>query len=312
MQKYIARRIVAAIISIVGASFIVFTTSIATDDPLLLYAKPGGHGMTPEQTEALKIKLGLDKPLVVQWLIWAGHAIEGDLGQSIFDERSVTTKIAERIPATLKLGISAWIFAGVVGVPLGVLSAVRRASIWDYAARTIALFGDAVPNFWLGIMMILFFSVQLRWLPVATAGDGFISIPHLILPMVVLGLNSSANYLRITRSAMLESLDSEYVRMARAKGVSNTAVIWKHAFRNALIPPVTVSSVLFVGFVTGSVLVESVFAWPGLGRLAVDAVNNNDFPLITGITMFFVTIWAFFNLITDFIYLAIDPRLRLK
>ncbi|MFW6195312.1 MAG: ABC transporter permease [Chloroflexota bacterium] len=312
MSRYIARRFISAIVSIIGASFIVFTVSVISDDPLLLYAKPGGHGMAPGQVEALESKLGLDKPVIVQWALWLGRAVQGDLGQSIFDERPVTDKILERAPATLKLGIASWIFATVVGIPLGVLSALKRATIWDYTGRVLALMADAIPNFWLGIMLMLIFSVSLGWLPVATSGPGFLSLPHLVLPTFVLGANSAAGYMRITRSAMLESLDSEYVRLARSKGLNGATVVWKHAFRNALIPPVTVSSVLLVGFITGSVLIETVFAWPGLGKLAVTAVNNNDFPLVTGITMVFVTVWVAFNFITDLVYVWIDPRIRLN
>lgn len=312
MRSYITLRIISSLVSVLGASFIVFSISIISDDPLLLYAKPGGHGTTPEQIEALKEKLGLDRPVIVQWFIWIGNAVRGDLGNSLLDDRPVTDKIGERVSATLKLGIASWIFASLLGVPLGVIAAVKRGSPWDYVARGIALFGDAIPNFWLGIMLITIFAVQLQWLPVATSGPGFLSIPHLILPMVVLGSATAAGYVRITRSSMLEVLDSEFVRLARAKGVSNERAIWKHALRNALIPPLTISSVLFAGFITGSVLTETVFAWPGLGRLAVDAVNNNDFALITGITMFFVVIWVITNFITDLLYVWADPRIRLN
>ncbi len=301
----------SSLVSVLGASFIVFSISIISDDPLLLYAKPGGHGTTPEQIEALTEKLGLDKPVVFQWFIWVGNAVRGDLGNSLLDDRPVADKIGERVSATLKLGIASWIFASILGVPLGVIAAVKRGSLWDYVARGIALFGDAIPNFWLGIMLITIFAVQLQWLPVATSGPGFLSVPHLILPMVVLGSATAAGYVRITRSSMLEVLESEFVRLARAKGVSHERTIWKHALRNALIPPLTISSVLFAGFITGSVLTETVFAWPGLGRLAIDAVNNNDFALVTGITMFFVVIWVITNFATDLLYIWADPRIRL-
>ncbi len=311
MHRYLIFRIISSIISVVGASFIVFSVSVVSDDPLLLYAKPGGHGTTQEQLDALSAKLGLDRPVVVQWAIWMGNALSGDLGESLLDERPVTDKISERVGASLKLGIASWIFASLLGIPLGVIAAVKRGSPWDYLARGIALFGTAIPNFWLGIMLITVFSVQLQWLPVATSGPGFLSIPHLILPMVVLGTATAAGYVRITRSSMLEVLDSEFLRLARAKGVTHQRAIWKHALRNALIPPLTISSELFAGFITGSVLVETVFAWPGLGRLAIDAVNNNDFALVTGVTMFFVVIWVVTNLITDIAYLWVDPRIRL-
>lgn len=311
MRAFLARRLVSSLLSLAGATFIVFVISVGADDPLLLYAKPGGYGVSPEQVQALKEKLGLDKPVVVQWALWLGRAAKGDLGQSIFDERPVTRKIGDRIGATLKLGIASWVFATALGVPLGVLAAVRRGSLLDYVGRSVALFGQAIPSFWLGIILVLIFAVRLDWLPSSTAGEGFISVRHMVLPVVVLGMSTAAGYLRITRSAMLEVLDSEFVKLARAKGVTNQWIIWKHAFRNALIPPLTVSAVLLTGFITGSVVTETVFAWPGLGRLAVDSVSNNDFPLVTGITLIFVSAWVVMNFLVDLAYAYVDPRIRL-
>jgi peptide/nickel transport system permease protein len=290
MKTFLVRRFFAGIVSLLGATFLVFGISQTANDPLLLYAKPGGYGVSPEQVQALKEKLGIDRPVPVQYGLWLGRTLRGDLGNSILDEIPVTQKLRDRIPATLKLGIASWIVATLIGVPLGVLSAVKRATVWDYMGRGFALFGQAVPNFWLGIMLVLVFSVQLGWLPSATAGDGFLSI---------------------TRSAMLEVLDSEYVKMARIKGAGSSIVIWKHAFRNALIPPLTVSATLFAAFLTGALVIEQVFAWPGLGSLAVQAVFNIDFPLLSGITLFFVTVWVTINFLTDVAYVLIDPRIRL-
>lgn len=312
MRRFLLRRFISAVLSLIGATFIVFVISIGADDPLLLYAKPGGYGVSPEQVQALKEKLGLDKPIVVQYTLWFARAAKGDLGKSIFDERDVSKKIAERIGATLKLGVASWIFATLLGVPLGVLAAVKRGSGWDYLGRFVALFGQAIPNFWLGIVLVLIFTVRLDWLPSSTAGEGFISIKHMIMPVVVLGTSTAAGYLRITRSAMLEVLDAEFIKLARSKGVGNSLIVWKHAFRNALIPPLTVSAILLTGFITGSVVTETVFAWPGLGRLAVDSVAANDFPLVTGITLIFVAAWVLMNFAADLMYAIVDPRIRLS
>ncbi len=311
MRTFLLRRAVSAFLSLIGATCLVFMISIASDDPLLLYVKPTGYGVTEQQRDALKAKLGLDRPLVVQYLLWIGRALRGDLGDSIFDERPVTDKINERVGVTLKLGILSWIFATAVGIPMGILSAVKRATVWDYIGRGFALFGQAVPNFWLGIMMIFLFAVRFDWLPSATAGEGFLSWRHYVMPVIVLGTATAGGYLRITRSAMLEVLDSEYVKLARAKGVQGGPVVWKHALRNALIPPLTVSAVLMAGFITGSLITESVFAIPGLGSLAIQSVTNNDFPLVSGITMVFTALWVTTNFIADVLYVVIDPRIRL-
>ncbi len=311
-----AQRLVFGIISLVAATLIVFVLSRAQGDPLLLYAKPGGYGVSEEQIEALTEKLALDKPLIVQYFIWLGRVVQGDFGQTILAERDVRTVVFEKLGATIQLGIMAWIFATLVGVPLGVLSAVKRGSVWDYIGRVFALFGQATPVFFIGILGILFFAVILGWLP---AGGRPVHQPFwpeqfkaLILPTVALGWLPAATYLRLTRSSMLEVLDSEYVKLARAKGVTSNWVIWKHAFRNALISPITVSALILIGFLEGSVVVEAVFAWPGIGRLAVDAIHNNDFPLLTGVIFFFAALYVTGSLVADLTYSLVDPRIRYR
>jgi peptide/nickel transport system permease protein len=311
MKGFLLRRLIAALLSLLGATFLVFGISQTAQDPLLLYAKPGGYGVSPEQVQALREKLGIDKPVPVQYALWLGRLLRGDFGNSILDELPVTKKMKERIPTTLKLGITSWILATLVGVPVGVMSAVKRGTVWDAAGRVFALFGQAIPSFWLGIMLVLIFSVRLGWLPSATTGEGFFSVRHFVLPVAVLGMATAAGYLRITRSAMLEILDSEFVKLARAKGAGGPAIVWRHAFRNALIPPITVSAVLMGNFITGSLITESVFAIPGLGSLAIQAVSNNDFPLISGVTLFFSSVWVTVNFISDVAYVFIDPRIRL-
>lgn len=314
MRKYLIQRFFFGLLSLIAATLIVFVLSRATGDPLLLYAKPGGYGVSPEQIAALEAKLALDKPLIVQYLIWLGRVARGDLGQTLLAERDVSKVIGEKIGATFQLGLIAWIFATVIGIPLGVLSAVKRGSLFDYVGRFFALFGQAAPQFFLGILGILFFAVQLDWLP---AGSRPIQDPFwpsqakaLVMPAIALGWLPAASYLRLTRSAMLEVLDSEYVTLARAKGASSRAVIWRHAFRNALIPPITVSSLILVGFLEGSVVVEAVFAWPGIGRMAVESIFNNDFPLLTGVILMFAVLYVGGSFLADIAYTFADPRIR--
>jgi peptide/nickel transport system permease protein len=288
---------------------LVFGLSRAVGDPRDLYIQEGGYGTTPETRKFLEKQLNLDKPLAAQYGIWLGRVLRGDLGNSVFTRTPVVRQIRESAPRTLKLGLVSWVIATGMGIPLGIAAAITRGTVWDKLARGFALLGQAAPPFWIGIMGILLFSVKLRWLPAGTEGEG-LAIRNFVLPAITLGWLAAAGYMRITRSAMLEVLDSEFVKLARAKGVSGWKVIWKHAFRNALIPPLTVSALLLAGFITGAVVVETVFAWPGLGRLAVDAVSNNDYPLMTGTVLVFAAVYLVINLLTDIAYAFIDPRIR--
>ncbi len=315
MGKFLVRRVYFTIFSLFAATIIVFGLSRATGDPLLLYAQGGGsYGLSPEQKEELTRYLGLDKPLIVQYFLWVGNALRGDLGKSLLDRASVAKLIKQRLGATAQLAVAAWLFATVTGVPLGVLSAVKRGGALDYLGRGFALFGQALPQFWIGIMAIIIFAVQLGWLP--SQGRGYPDDPlikqikHFILPTITLGWLGSATYMRLTRSAMLEVLDSEFVKLARAKGVSRWSVVWKHAFRNALIPPITYSSLFLASFITGATVVELVFSWPGVGRLALQAVFNNDFALLTGTVLFFAAAYIAFNFLADVLYGYVDPRIR--
>ena len=291
--------------------------SRAAGDPLLLYAKPGGYGVTPEQEQALKEKLRLDRPLVIQYVLWVTDLLRGDFGKTLLAEQQVTKVIGEKMGATVQLALASWVLATIMGVPLGVLSATLRGSVWDYLGRGYALIGQSLPTFWLGLMLILIFNKQLGWLPFGTrgtTGETFFftwdNLRYFVLPSFAVAWGAAAIYLRLTRSAMLEVLDSEFVKLARSKGVGGTTIIWKHAFRNALIPPLTVSSLMMAGLITGSVVVESVFSWPGLGRLAVQAVQDNDFPILTATVLFFATVFVLVNFLTDVLYALIDPRIR--
>jgi peptide/nickel transport system permease protein len=312
MRNFLARRLLFAFISLVVASMAVFGLAHAKEDPINLFIQPG-YFVSPETLEALKAKWGLDKPLVTQYLTWLGNMLRGDLGDSVQQQRPVTTIVFEKWGATAQLALVAWAFGTFTGIPLGIVSALRRGSAVDYLARAIALLGQSLPAFWVGLVGIWVFAVYLGWLPVFGRGAGepfFDQVKHFVLPTLVLGWGPMAGYLRITRSAMLEVLDSEYIKLARAKGVSNTMVVWKHALRNALIQPLTVATLLLAGFMDGAVLVEVIFAWPGVGRIAVEAVNQNDFMLITGTVFIFTFLYLFMSLVADLLYTIVDPRIR--
>ena len=305
-NRFLARRFVFSVLAVLGATVLVFALSRMAGDPRDLFAGTEGYAFTPEAWEMMGEELGLNRPLVVQYAIWLGKMVRGDWGKTLIGRVDVFSVIMEKVPATAKLATVAWFFSTIIGIPLGVLSAVRRATVWDYGGRVIALFGQATPSFWVGIMAILIFAVYLGWLPSGRTGDW----KHFVLPTITLATEPLAGYLRLTRSAMLEILDSQYIILARAKGVNSTNVIWKHALRNAMIPPLTVSGLLLAGLLTGSVIVESVFAWPGVGRLAVQAVLDNDFQVLTGIVLLFTTVYVVLSFIVDIVYALIDPRIR--
>ena len=309
MRRYLIRRLLTSIVTVIGATFVVFALSRVAGDPLLLYAQPEGYGRTPEQIRALEKHLGLDKPFIIQYLVWVKNTVQGDLGRSLAGERKVTKVISEKVGATVQLAIAGWLLATFVGVPMGMMSAVYRGTILDLVGRFVALFGQAIPNFWLGIVMVLLFSVWQEWLPSGLKGEG-LGLQYFIMPAIVVGTSSMAGYLRITRSSMLEVLDSEFIRLARAKGNNPNAVIWKHALRNSLIQPITLSTLLLAGLLNGTLVAEAVFAWPGLGRTMLEAVNSNDFPVLTGGVLVFVIIYVLFSLAADLLYIVIDPRIR--
>jgi peptide/nickel transport system permease protein len=306
MIRFLLRRFTFGILSVIGATFIVFVLSRLAGDPRNLYL---GTGMiTAEIWEQWGRDFGLDKPLPVQYWLWLRDAIQLDFGESIQTGHQAFDTISEKVPATLQLAGGAWAFALLVGIPLGVLSATKRSSAFDLIGRTFALFGQALPPFFLGLMLILVFSVQLGWLPTSQRGGW----EHYILPMVTLGWLPAAAVLRMVRSSMLETLDSEYIKLARAKGVAEWKVVWKHAFKNAAIPPMTMAALILASFLTGTVVTETVFAWPGLGRLVVTAINNNDFPVMTGSVLVFTVLYVITVFVVDISYALIDPRIRIK
>ena len=296
-----------------GITVVVFSLSRAGPDPILMFVRDDGYGIAPLTIKNLHAKWGLDKPIPVQYVIWMGRILRGDLGKSLNGEKPVSESIRARLGATVQLAIVGWVLATLVGIPLGVLSAVKRASVLDYLGRSLALVGQGTPSFWLSIVAIYIFAVNLGWLPVAgrEINEGLvIEIKHMVLPAVVLAFEPLASYVRLTRSSMLEILDSEYVKLARAKGVPEWLVIWKHGFKNALIQPLTVSALVLASFITGVLFIETVFAWPGLARLAVQATWNNDFPLLSGIVLLFGVIYVGMNFAADLLYALVDPRIR--
>lgn len=303
MLGFLLRRLVYSAVAVVAATALVFGLSRVQGDPRNLYLT--GYA-TQEQLDAWGKKWGLDKPLVVQYGLWVWKSLHGDFGESLETSRPAMDLVIERIPGTLQLAIPAWVLAIVLGIPLGVVSAVSRGSIWDYAGRTFAIFGQALPPFWTGIILILIFAVALGWLPTGTRGG----LDHYVLPVITLGWAAAAGYLRLMRSSMLDVLDAEYVKFARAKGANKRAVIWKHALKNAIIPPMTFAGLLLAGFVSGTVVTETVFAWPGLGRLAVAAVVANDFPVMTAVMLVFTLLYLVIMLFVDVAYAYVDPRIH--
>ncbi len=303
MQRYLVKRIFMALVTLFAVSLIIFILSRASGDPRHVYLDDYS---TQADWDQLTITLGLDKPYYQQYGIFIQSALSGDFGESIKEGRPSMEIILERIPATLQLGLAAFIFSVLLGVPLGILSAVKRGSALDIIGKVVALIGQSAPVFWLGLMLMFLFAVKLEWVP----PFGKQQVSSIILPAIALGWFYAAANMRLLRSAMLNVLDSEFVRLARAKGVSNNAVIWKHSLRNALIPVLTFAGVTLGGLVTGSVVVETVFAWPGLGRLAIEALLGNDYPLMQAVIIAFTLMYVLAALFVDIMYAYIDPRIR--
>ena len=303
MQRFLIRRLVVTLITLLAVSIIIFAMARAAGDPRNLLLPISA---THEQWDAMERQLGLDKSFVHQYAIFLRDMFRGDSGESILEGRPTVDVIAERIPATFQLGGTAFVFSLLLGVPLGILSAVKRGSFLDQLGKIVALIGQSAPPFWLGIMFIFFFGVKLGWVPPSGRQDW----NSIFLPAITLGWFFAAANLRLVRSAMLDVLDSEYVKLARAKGVSGQAIIWKHALRNALIPPLTFAGITLGNLVAGALVIETVFAWPGLGRLAVLAVQASDYPLLQGVVITFTLIYVGAAFLVDVLYAYVDPRIR--
>ena len=298
------RRFLMIIVTLIAVSMIIFIMARVTGDPRVLLLD---ENASKAQWDRMGEELGLDKPYYYQYLFFMKDVLRGDFGESIKLQEPVMTAIGGRIWPTVQLGGGAFLLALLVGIPLGVLSAVKRGSALDQLGRVIAMVGQAAPSFWLGIMFMFFFAVKLGWVP-PSGSDGWNAI---ILPMVTLAWGGFlAGSLRLMRSAMLDVLDSEYIKLARAKGVSARSLIWKHAFRNGLIPPLTLAGVSMPAILTGSITTELVFAWPGMGQLAIQALYTSDYPLLQGLTIMFTLGYCGIALLVDVLYAYIDPRIR--
>lgn len=304
MYRYILKRILMLIPIILGVSFLVFfIISLTPGDPATIIA---GEEADSASIEALREEMGLNKPLIVQYANYMGRFFKGDLGKSYSTGKDVFKEIIARYPATFKLTFWAMVVAVVIAVPIGIISATKQYSITDSISMLVALLGVSMPNFWLGLMLILLFALKLRLLP----SGGAASFKSIILPALTLGTGAAAIVTRMTRSSMLEVVRQDYIRTARAKGVKGKIVIRRHALRNALIPVVTVVGLQFGRLLGGAVLTETVFSWPGIGRLMVDSIRSKDTPMVLGTIIIFAITFSIVNLFIDILYAYIDPRIK--
>jgi peptide/nickel transport system permease protein len=332
MMRYIIKRVLTVIPVLLGVSMLVFGfVRLIPGDPAVAML---GERATPDSIAQVRAQLGLDKPVYEQYLIFAGNALHGDLGHSVLRGEPVAREIIRRFPATIELAFGAILFALIVGIPAGIISAVRRNSWWDSGSMLIALTGVSMPIFWLGLMLSFLFAVFLHWLPSGSRLDAstvynpitnFVlldsllqgnlplfweGIRHLILPALALGTIPMAIITRMTRSAMLEVLGQDYIRTAHAKGLRERAVVLRHALRNALLPVITVVGLQVGILLSGAILTETVFSWPGIGRWLVDAIYTRDYPIVQGVTLSIAVIFVVVNLIVDVLYGWADPRVK--
>jgi peptide/nickel transport system permease protein len=304
MGHFMMRRTIYAVITLLILSLTIFTVVRLTGDPVTLMAEPGAQ---EADLARLRVEWGLDLPWPVQYATFVKNVVTGKLGQSFNYEMPVSALYFQRLPNSLELAFAATLISFIIGIPAGILSAVRVNSAWDHIGKTIALLGLSIPGFWLGLVLILVFSVWLEWLPTSGQGDW----RNLVMPAVALGWYFAASLLRLTRSSMLEVLRSEYIKLARLKGLPAFAVIAQHAFKNALIPVLTLAGINLVVMLNAAVIIEVIFAWPGIGRLLYEGIFQRDFPLVQGVVMEAGIMIVLINLIVDILYAYIDPRIRL-
>lgn len=321
MQKYLLRSLIAIIPLIIGVTFISFLImNMAPGDPTSIYIDPTIGEITPEMLEIIRADLGLDRPFFLRYFYWLSTTIRGDLGYSFVSNRPVTTEIGARIFNTLLLTVSSLLVALTGGVFIGVYAAINQYKTSDYILSILAFVGISMPNFWLGMMLILLFTSRLGWLP-SVGMSSFISPPtlggqildvikHMILPVIVLSSASLASWTRYQRSAMLEVIRQDYIRTARSKGLAEKTVIYRHALRNASLPIVTLLGMSMPILISGSFIVETIFSWPGMGRLGVNAIFSRDYPIVMGVTLFSSFLVLLGNLLADIFYAVLDPRIR--
>ena len=312
MGKYLARRLASILPTLFFVTVLIFgLQQLLPGDPAVVLA---GEDQDPNVVAYLRQKLRLDEPFPVRYAYWLGGVVQGDLGESLRIQKPVTELILEKLPVTIQLAAMAMLIALAIGITAGIVSAVLKGTAWDYAANIFALWGLSTPNFWLGIMLILLFSVQLGWLPasgyVSPFEDLKANLAAMIMPAFVLGNAIAAVLMRHTRSAMLQVLSADYVRTARAKGLEERVVVLKHALRNAMIPIITLGALEFGTLLSGAVLTEQVFSIPGFGKLIVDAVFNRDYAVVQGVVLFTATAYITLNLLADLAYFVVNPRMR--
>src|SRR5512143_760933 len=312
MLNFLLRRLATIVPTLLFVSMMIFgLQQLLPGDPAVVLA---GEERDPNVVAYLHAKLHLDEPLPVRYGYWLEGVLHGDLGESLRMQKPVTALIAEKLPVTIELAAIAIVIALVIGIPAGIVSAVWRNTVWDYAANAVALWGLSTPNFWLGIMLILLFSVSLGWLPasgyVSPLEDLGANLRAMIMPAFVLGNAIAAVLMRHTRSAMLQVMNADYVRTARAKGLVERTVVLKHALRNALIPVITLGALEFGTLLSGAVLTEQVFTIPGFGKLIVDAVFNRDYAVVQGVVLFTATAYIVLNLLADIAYVVVNPQIR--
>lgn len=305
LLSYILRRCLYAVFVLFGVATVVFFITRLTGDPVAIMLPPDA---TVEQMEELRIELGMDKPLLTQYGMFLWDLLRFDMGESLRYEDSTLTLIAERLPATLQLAFTSMLIALIVAIPAGIISALKQGGAIDRFIMSLVLIGQSFPVFWVGILLILFFSVSLGWLPTGGIGDW----KHLLMPAFALGLHMMALITRLLRSSLIEVLSSDYIRTAKAKGLLSFKVIAKHALRNSLLPVVTIVGLQVGALLGGSVVTEMVFAWPGVGQMIIQAINFRDFPLVQTAIILLASIFVVINLIVDLLYVVIDPRIQYK
>ena len=317
MFRYILKRLLYAIPVFLGITFVIYTLiNLAPGGPLSVLAASGE--MSLSDLDALKISMGLDKPIVIRYFIWLGDLLHGDFGISYRTSQEVSLMISQRIMPSLMLTGTGILAAMLVGVPLGIISAYKPNSVWDHISTFISFIGASVPNFFLSLLLIYVLAVKLKWFPTSgmqssgMSGNLLDLLHHLALPAFVCGIQPIGNYIKQTRSSVLEVLNEEYIKTARSKGLTNVVIVLKHAFRNALIPIVTTISLSIPFLIGGAVVTEQIFAWPGIGSLMITAITSRDYPVIMGVAVLICGVVLVANLILDLIYAALDPRIKFK
>jgi len=303
MPRYLIRRLGRAIFALWGISTIVFIVLRLSGDPAVLLLP---QEASAEDVIRLRHDLGLDDPLLLQYLRFLGNSLVGDFGESLRHREPAMALVRAHLWATAELSFAAFFIAAVVAVPIGILAAVKPHSLYDHAVMTLTLIGQSAPTFWIGIMLILAFGLELRWFPIGGRG----TLAHLVMPALTLGAFAMASIARLTRSAMLEVLCLDYINTARAKGLGSSAVIWKHALKNAAIPVVTIMGLQFGALLGGAVVTETVFSWPGIGRLAIQGIYNRDYPVVQASVCIAAVFFVVINFVVDLLYTLLDPRIR--